>query len=401
MAAKQTMKFASQCVDWTMDTVVFHGNNYFWCTAVTYDPEPPTDNFVARPLKEFKIKFSVMNGKNSLTLDYKTFVKATGHDYNNDTYVSHPSPEAVKAEFAKIAIDANLSSMGTTLPLSKFIPCVLAELLGIEYTQNQKFRFLLGVLSNLNFSKDPSKVTEFELTTSMIAVNNQEHSLSPLPFSRNKKKGKSQTMSKLNPRHKVLRLLEHCLKRGKRPRLIRPPMKPLKHNPLGMAKAPDTDEENPNPNRLEGNTQPAVKGSHSPLDEGTRKSQPLPEGTTTDPKDSRGNIPPVDKGLPSTVPDEGTGKTMPLSEGPHGIKTQRDLNHPLSNRFEVSVPDQNKGKPSYEGELGNQPLILSTAADLQALILSDEGLMEESEDDVFEARDEMDEDIHHTDEEET
>ncbi|GKF23064.1 hypothetical protein Tco_0075386 [Tanacetum coccineum] len=150
------------------------------------------------------------------------------------------------------------------------------------------------------------------------------------------------------------------------------------------------------PQDTEGNTQPAVKGSHSLLDEGTRKSQPLPEGTTTDPKDSVGNVLPVDKGLPSTVPDKGTGKTMPLSEGPHGIKTQRDLNHPL-----VSVPDQNKGKPSYERELGNQPLILSIAADLQALLLSNEGLIEESKDDVFETRDEMDEDIHHTDEEET
>ncbi|GKC58479.1 hypothetical protein Tco_1086077 [Tanacetum coccineum] len=63
-----------------------------------------------------------------------------------------------------------------------------------------------------------------------------------------------------------------------------------------------------------------------------------------------------------------------------------------SARFEALVPDQNKGKPLYEGELCNQPLILSTVADVQALLLSDEKLMEESEDDVFEAGDEMDED---------
>ncbi|GKF01722.1 hypothetical protein Tco_0028645, partial [Tanacetum coccineum] len=41
------------------------------------------------------------------------------------------------------------------------------------------------------------------------------------------------------------------------------------------------------------------------LDEGTRKSQPLHEGTTTDPKDSRRNVQPADKGLPFMIYDEG------------------------------------------------------------------------------------------------
>ncbi|GKG34967.1 hypothetical protein Tco_0437663, partial [Tanacetum coccineum] len=63
---------------------------------------------MARLLKEYKIKFSMMNGKKPLTLDYKIFVIATGLDYNKGTYVSHPSPKAVKAELAKIATDAHL-----------------------------------------------------------------------------------------------------------------------------------------------------------------------------------------------------------------------------------------------------------------------------------------------------
>ncbi|GJW00692.1 hypothetical protein Tco_1555943 [Tanacetum coccineum] len=52
------------------------------------------------------------------------------------------------------------------------------------------------------------------------------------------------------------------------------------------------------------------------LDEGNRKSQPLPNGTTTDSKDSRGNVQPSDKGLPSIDSNEGTTKTTPHPEGP-------------------------------------------------------------------------------------
>nr|GFC20020.1 hypothetical protein [Tanacetum cinerariifolium] len=108
-------------------------------------------------------------------------------------------------------------------------------------------------------------------------------------------------------------------------------------------------------------TQPAVKEFHSPPDEGTRRSHPFPEGKSTDAKDPEGNIQPVGKALPSTSLDEDIRKT------------------------------------SYEKELGNQPLILSTSADVQALLLSDEEFIEESKDDVFKAGDEIDEDIHHTD----
>ncbi|GJZ25780.1 ty3-gypsy retrotransposon protein [Tanacetum coccineum] len=75
-------------------------------------------------------------------------------------------------------------------------------------------------------------------------------------------------------------------------------------------------------------TQLAVKGSHSPPDEGNRKSQPFHEGKTTDPKDSGRNAQPADKGLPSMIPDEGTGKTKPLSKGPHGDKDSEGFKPP-------------------------------------------------------------------------
>ncbi|GJY05239.1 hypothetical protein Tco_0371179 [Tanacetum coccineum] len=56
-----------------------------------------------------------------------------------------------------------------------------------------------------------------------------------------------------------------------------------------------------------------------------------------------------------------------------------------SSRFEVSVPDQNKGKTSSEVEPDTQTMSLTTTADVHALLLSDDELIEESDDDVFEA----------------
>nr|GEU42962.1 hypothetical protein [Tanacetum cinerariifolium] len=80
----------------------------FWCTAIAYDLNPPTISSEARPLKEFKIKFTRMNGKKLLTLDFKTFCESIGLDYNQGNYVAHPSPKVVKAELGKIATNEAL-----------------------------------------------------------------------------------------------------------------------------------------------------------------------------------------------------------------------------------------------------------------------------------------------------
>nr|GEU48891.1 hypothetical protein [Tanacetum cinerariifolium] len=130
------------------------------------------------------------------------------------------------------------------------------------------------------------------------------------------------------------------------------------------------------------NIQLAVKGSHSSLDEETRKSQHLPKGTTTDPKDSRGNDQPADNGLPFTIFDEGTGKTKPLPEWPREDK------------------DSERLKPLVDVE--SQTLLFFISHRLMlTLLLSDDELIKESNDDVFEAGDEMDEDIQQADKEET
>ncbi|GJS10637.1 hypothetical protein Tco_0367433 [Tanacetum coccineum] len=78
----------------------------------------------------------------------------------------------------------------------------------------------------------------------------------------------------------------------------------------------------------------------------------------------------ADKGLPSTFPDKDTGKITPLSEGLL--------------------------------ELDFKPLRLTTTTDIQALLgASDDDLKKDSEDDMFEAGEEMDEYIQELDTEET
>nr|GFB40786.1 hypothetical protein [Tanacetum cinerariifolium] len=74
----------------------------FWCTAIATHSNPSTDDYEVRPLKKYTIKFSMINDKNKLTIDFKTFSESTGIDYTKDAYVSHPSSKVVKVELDKI-----------------------------------------------------------------------------------------------------------------------------------------------------------------------------------------------------------------------------------------------------------------------------------------------------------
>ncbi|GJZ12946.1 hypothetical protein Tco_0548176 [Tanacetum coccineum] len=347
MAEQQTITYAPQWNNMTMDDVVFQSNNVvgnfnyppnvpaykpimkfllncplykaftncpsvvyqnflreFWSTTVAFDPFPSTDEPEKRPLREFLIKFSVLNGQRPLTLDFKTFCSTTGLDYNNGKYVTHPTPEVVKKELGKIAINPSYPDKTPVLKNSflvawrilftfviqvlsgnysstkqvnfikqllafslstetevgiwdiiysdlvtklryksrlkyvsypRFISCALQVLLGSDYTQDKKFGFLPPILSNSNFTKDSSKVTDIELMAHMIAVNNRRDSVSPPPLAPKPKKGKSQIMTPTLPK--------------------------------------DITSTTP--------------------DEGTAKTTPCPEGLLVD-KDSGGNIPPAD-----------------------------------------------------------------------------------------------------------
>nr|GFB46174.1 hypothetical protein [Tanacetum cinerariifolium] len=74
----------------------------FWCTAIAYHPNLPTDDSEICPLKEYLIKFSAMSDRKPLTLDFKTLIESTRLDYAKGKYASHPSTEEVMSELAKI-----------------------------------------------------------------------------------------------------------------------------------------------------------------------------------------------------------------------------------------------------------------------------------------------------------
>ncbi|GJX17613.1 hypothetical protein Tco_0218445 [Tanacetum coccineum] len=346
------------------------------CTVVAYDPFPSTDETKQRLLREFLIKFSVLNGQRPLTLDFNIFCSSTGLDYNNGKYVAHPTPEAVKKELGKITINPSYLDktpvLKNSFPMAwrilftfviqvlggnyssteqvnsiqqllayclitrtqvdigeiiysdlvtkllnksrlkyvsypRFISCALQVLLGSDYTQDENFRFLPGILSNSNFTKDPSKVTDIKLTAHMIVVNNQKDLVSPLPLSAKPKKGKSWTMTPTLPKSHGPEASGALFKKSKMPKSKNPPTKTKVTPP----KSTEGSEQShsvpsgivPDPKDLERNIQLTSTGLPSTLDEGTRKSQPLPEGTAkTTPhpegslgdKDSGGNIPPAD-----------------------------------------------------------------------------------------------------------
>ncbi|GJX62772.1 hypothetical protein Tco_0295672 [Tanacetum coccineum] len=255
-------------------------------------------------------------GAPPLTLDFNTFCSSTGLDYNNGKYVAHPTPEAVKKELGKIAI--NPSYLDKTPVLKNSFP-VAWRIMFIFVIQDEKFGVLPGILSNSNFIKDPSKVTDIKLTAHTIVVNSQKDSVSPLPLAAKPKKGKSQIVTPTLPKSQGPKVPGALSMKSKRPKSKKPPTK-TKVTPPMPTKGSDQSHSVssgtvPDPQDLERNIQLASTGLRSTLDEGTRKLQPLPKSTATHPKYSMGNIQPLDSDLTSTTLDEGTAKTTSRLEG--------------------------------------------------------------------------------------
>ncbi|GJY61745.1 retrovirus-related pol polyprotein from transposon TNT 1-94 [Tanacetum coccineum] len=200
--------------------------------------------------------------------------------------------------------------------------------LGENYSsteQDAKFRYLPGILSNSNFTKDPSKVTKIELMTHMIAVNNKKDSVSPLSLSAKTKKRKSQTVTPTLPKSQGPKASESLSKNRKKPKSKKTD---TETKATSTPKPTEGSEQShsvssctmPDPQDLERDIQLASIRLPSILDKVTRTSQHLPEGTTTDPKDSVGNKQPIDIGLPSIASNEGTAKITLHPEGPLGDK---------------------------------------------------------------------------------
>ncbi|GKE01982.1 hypothetical protein Tco_1389965 [Tanacetum coccineum] len=103
----------------------------------------------------------------------------------------------------------------------------------------------------------------------------------------------------------------------------------------------------------------------------------LPEGTTTDPKESGRNTELTNIGFPST-----------LFTNISRASTRYQVDKTQSTRFEVSDPDKNKGKTSFEVELDKLPPIQSFE-DYKLFIEDlEDNLKELSDEEIFEVGDE-------------
>ncbi|GKD44669.1 hypothetical protein Tco_1269314 [Tanacetum coccineum] len=352
MAEQQTIKYAHQWNNMTVDNNILRE---FWSTIVAYDPFPSTDETEQCPLRDFLIMFLVLNGQRPLTLNFNTFCSSTGLDYNHGKYVAHLTPEAVLGENYSSTEQVNFiqqllafslitrtevdigeiiySDLLTKLlnksrlkyvSYPRFISCALQVLLGSDYTQDKKFGFLPPILSNFTFTKDPSKVTDIELMAHMIAVNNWRDSVSPPPLAPKPKKGKSQTVTLTLPKSQVLEASGALSKKRNKPKSKKPPNETKVTPPKPMEGSEQSHSVSsgtvPDPQDLEKDIQLASMGFPSILDEGTRKSKHLFEGTATHPQDLGGNKQSLDRDITSMTPDEGMVKTMPHPEGSLGDK---------------------------------------------------------------------------------
>nr|GFB22631.1 hypothetical protein [Tanacetum cinerariifolium] len=93
-------------------------------------------------------------------------------------------------------LSGNYSSTEQVNSIQQLSATVLFLGLRLTYGRSftdKKFGFLPPILSNSNFTNDPSKVTDIELTAHMIVVNNQKDSVSLPPLAAKPKKGKSHT----------------------------------------------------------------------------------------------------------------------------------------------------------------------------------------------------------------
>ncbi|GJU27675.1 hypothetical protein Tco_1166296 [Tanacetum coccineum] len=315
----------------------------FWSTVVAYDPFPSTDETEQCPLREFLIKFLVLNGQRPLTLDFNTFCSSTGLDYNNGKYVSHPTPEAIKKELGKIAI--NPSYLDKTPVLKNFFTMAWRIL----------FTFVIQVLD-----RNYSSTKQVNFIQQLLAYS-------------------------LNTRTEGPVIPGALSKKSKRPKSKKPPTE-TKVTPPKQTEGSDQSHSVssgtvPDPQDLERNIQLAITGLPYTLDEDTRKSKPLPDSAATHPKDSGGNIQPLDRDIPFTTSDEGTTKTTPNPEGSFGDKDPGETCHPLIWNHYTPC------KPSHKGEMDTQPIVLSTYADVRAFMLSNV----ESDEDILGAGEEMDE----------
>ncbi|GJR07593.1 retrovirus-related pol polyprotein from transposon TNT 1-94 [Tanacetum coccineum] len=255
----------------------------------------------------------------------------------------YPSPEAVKAKLAKIATDEVLINrnpvLKTAFPVAWNILFTFVVQVSLPFSERKRRR-----VSTVSKPKD-QKITGL---------------LEALGF------------TNLTEWKRVLTTKDHIstenstpLKRCQRRTLIKP-----SQSPQAKLLIPKIQRE----------IMLAVKDCILHTDEGTHKSQPLPKG------------PREDKDLERLKPLADMESLTPPVTFLSGTDVEYEVDQTQSTRFEVLVPNQHQSKTYSEVELDFEPLKLITTVDIQALFgTSNDDLKEDSEDDVSEVEEEMDE----------
>ncbi|GJX05526.1 hypothetical protein Tco_0191442 [Tanacetum coccineum] len=139
------------------------------------------------------------------------------------------------------------------------------------------------------------------------------------------------------------------------------------------------------------NIQLASTGLPFTLNEGTRISQPLLEGAAKTTPFHEG--PSKDKDLEGLKPPADMEPQTNHVVDPSGTDAKYQADQTQSTRLRYRSLTENKGKTSSEVEPDIEALKLKTYANVQALLLSNDEMVQESEDDeVFAGGEDMDKD---------
>ncbi|GJS74317.1 retrovirus-related pol polyprotein from transposon TNT 1-94 [Tanacetum coccineum] len=343
----------------------------FWCTAIAHDPNPPTDDSEVRPLNEYLIKFLVMNGKKPLTLDFKTFAESTRLDYAKDTYVSHPSPEAVKAELAKIVENPLLLDrtpvLKTTLPVAwRILFTFVVQVLGRNYSFTEQLNLIQQIFFYCLLTRTKVDIGEIIYSDLVTRLTNKSRNiyvsyprfiscalvvlLGP-DYTQDESFGSSPTILSNSHFSKYL----------------------SKVTPIALMEFM------------------VVVNNHE------YSVNPLPFTI----KKKKGKSQTVTPTLPQLQDPKASGSLSQKRKKPVSKKTPTETkaDQTQSARLRYRSLTKNKGKTSSEVEPDTETLQLKKFVDVQAFLLSNDEMVQESNDDVLEAGEDMKEDTQADEEE--
>ncbi|GKC36455.1 retrovirus-related pol polyprotein from transposon TNT 1-94 [Tanacetum coccineum] len=149
-AKQQTIKYAPQWNNITVNNVTFQTNNVLLPTVPQWSIRTSTWSFRALILLMTLFHQLVLGGNYSSIEQVNSIQQLLAYRLITGTEVD--TWEIIYSDLITKLLNKS------RLSYPRFISCALQVLLGSDYTQDENFVFFPGILSNSNFTKDPSKV---------------------------------------------------------------------------------------------------------------------------------------------------------------------------------------------------------------------------------------------------